>query len=85
MNSMHVAPRVRPLDSAFFQGIKLPGFSRNPRVMNSLGQFYVFDFNSLHDGAKVVPCKNFPSYGTKYFSSHGISILNKKGKFPNKA
>lgn len=47
--------------------------------MNSPGHFYIFDFNSPGEGAKVALCNNFPDYGTKNFAPHGISVLEHKG------
>ena len=61
-----------------FQGIKLPAYWKNPRVMNSPGQLYLFDFYSPEDGAQVVSCNSFPDYGTKHFGPHGLSVLKDK-------
>ena len=48
--------------------------------MNSPGRIYVFDWNTPQEGAKAVECYNFPSYGTKEFAPHGISIFPHRGK-----
>ena len=52
--------------------------------MNSPGRIYVFDWNTPQEGAKPVECYNFPSYGTKAFAPHGISIFPFQGKFKHK-
>ena len=63
------------------QGFKIPLSSENKNSINSPGQLYIFDFNSPEEGAKIVPCNNFPTYGTKEFGPHGMGLLQHKGHF----
>ncbi len=63
------------------QGLKMATFARNPRVMHSPGEVYLFDFRSPGEGAALVACDNFPDYGTEKFGPHCISAVEHEGAY----
>ncbi len=69
---MHLLPNGLALITSGLKG------GPRPRLNNSPGQLYTFDFKNPKDPAKPVPCDNLPGYGTKDRAFAGLDIYQVK-------